>query len=116
MSARPNDCGLSRALKVIGGKWKVDILCALHVAPRRFGRLRQLIPGISEKMLMQHLREMEADGIISRKVFPEMPAKVVYSLTELGRTLNESVADLCDWGELLVSRKETSSAETAALS
>ncbi len=60
-------CGFTTAVKVIGGKWKVDILCELNVAPRRFGRLRQSIPGISEKMLVEQLREMEADGVIDRQ-------------------------------------------------
>ncbi|CAN7556172.1 winged helix-turn-helix transcriptional regulator [Aminobacter sp. LjRoot7] len=80
------------------GKWKIDILCQLGTASRRFGRLRQSIPGISEKMLAQQLREMEADGLVDRKVYSETPAKVVYSLTERGAALNAAADSLCRWG------------------
>jgi DNA-binding HxlR family transcriptional regulator len=82
-----DDCGFTTAIRVIGGKWKVDILCALNAAPRRFGRLRQLIPGISEKMLAKQLRDMEADGLVHREVHDTLPPKVVYSLTDLGLSL-----------------------------
>lgn len=99
MTVIPKDCGFSTALAIIGGKWKVEILCELQRTPRRFGRLRQLIPGISEKMLAQQLREMEADGLVRREVHDASPPKVVYSLTEHGHTLNDGVASLCQWGE-----------------
>jgi DNA-binding HxlR family transcriptional regulator len=98
MERQNDDCGFSTAVGVIGGKWKSDILWQLHVAPRRFGRLRSLIPGISEKMLMQQLREMERDGIIDRKESPERPVKVVYSLTPHGASLNDGVTALSKWG------------------
>lgn len=93
------NCGFAAALKAIEGKWKVDILCELGRAARRFGRLRQSIPSISEKMLAQQLRELEADGLVDRTVYPEQPAKVVYSLTERGAALNVAAAALCRWGE-----------------
>lgn len=99
MTEATADCGFTTAVRVIGGKWKVDILCELSVAPRRFGRLRRAIPAISEKMLTQQLREMEADGVIARKADPGPPAKVVYSLTAHGAALNDGVAALCRWGE-----------------
>lgn len=92
-------CGFATAIKAVEGKWKVDILCELGTAPRRFGRLRQAIPAISEKMLAQQLREMEADGLVDRTVYPELPAKVVYALTERGAALNAAAAALCRWGE-----------------
>lgn len=95
-----NDCGFTTAVRIIGGKWKVDILCALERAPRRFGRLRQMIPGISEKMLAQQLREMEADGIVHREIHDTLPPKVVYSLTAQGTALIVGVTSLCQWGEL----------------
>ncbi len=95
-----SDCGFATAIKVIGGKWKADILWELHVAPRRFGRLRKLVSGISEKMLTEQLRGMEADGIISRKVDSEAPPKVVYSLTDHGSALNKGVVALSHWGKL----------------
>ena len=80
---------LEAALEVVGGKWKVLILpWPLHSAgPHRFGELRRQVPGISEKMLIQHLKEMEADGIVTRKDFKEVPPRVEYALTSLGKSL-----------------------------
>lgn len=92
------ECGFADAIKVIGGKWKADILWELHVAPRRFGRLRAALPGISDKMLMQALREMEQDGVIERRTHAEAPPRVVYSLTERGASLNRGVTALSAWG------------------
>lgn len=93
------DCGFATAIRVMEGKWKVEILCELERASRRFGRLRQAIPAISEKMLTQQLRELEADGLVDRKVYPQPPVKVVYSLTERGAALNAAAAAFCRWGE-----------------
>ncbi|WP_287281729.1 helix-turn-helix domain-containing protein [Mesorhizobium sp.] len=84
---KPTENGLATAIKMVSGKWKLDIICELGATSRRFGRLRQSIPAISEKMLTQQLRELEADGLVNRKVHPGSPAKVVYSLTESGSTL-----------------------------
>lgn len=99
-----SDCGFATAIKVIGGKWKADILWELHVAPRRFGRLRKLILGISEKVLTEQLRQMEDDGIIARTVHSESPLRVVYSLTDHGKALNEGVVTLSHWGKMHESR------------
>lgn len=93
------DNGFAMAVRMTEGKWKVDILCQLGTASRRFGRLKQSIPGISEKMLAQQLRELEADGLVDRKVYAQTPAKVVYSLTERGAALNAAAGSLCRWGE-----------------
>src|SRR6516162_6966529 len=71
-------CGLEAALAVIGGKWKVLILWALRSEARRFGELRRSVQGISEKMLIQHLKEMEADGVVKRRDFKEVPPRVEY--------------------------------------
>jgi DNA-binding HxlR family transcriptional regulator len=99
------NCGFTTAIKMIEGKWKIDILCELGAASRRFGRLRQSIPAISEKMLAQQLRELESDGLVARKVYSEVysesPAKVVYSLTARGAAFNTSAGALCRWGEQL---------------
>ncbi|GAC1041216.1 winged helix-turn-helix transcriptional regulator [Rhizobium sp. No.120] len=91
--------GFSTAVKMVAGKWKINILCELGAAPRRFGRLRQSIPAISEKVLTQSLRELEADGLINRTVYPGSPTKVVYSLTERGTALHAGAEGLCQWGE-----------------
>lgn len=106
MNEPADNCGFATAIKVIEGKWKVDILCELGTAARRFGRLRQSIPRISEKMLAQQLRELEADGLVDRHVYPQTPAKVVYSLTERGAALNAAAAALCRWGEQVAPRAD----------
>ncbi|WTP14139.1 helix-turn-helix transcriptional regulator [Streptomyces sp. NBC_00191] len=81
-------CGIDTAMEVIGGKWKVLILWALHEHPhRRFGELRRLLPGITEKVLASHLRELEADGVVHRVSYDEVPPRVEYSLTEDGMRL-----------------------------
>jgi DNA-binding HxlR family transcriptional regulator len=92
-------CGLDAAIDVIGGKWKALILWELHENVRRFGELRRGVVGISEKMLIQQLRELEADGLVHREAYHEIPPRVEYSLTELGVSLNEALLPLCEWGE-----------------
>ncbi|WP_067168536.1 winged helix-turn-helix transcriptional regulator [Microtetraspora niveoalba] len=91
-------CGIDAAMDVIGGKWKVLILWELDERPCRFGELRRLLPGVTEKVLASHLREMEADGIVHREVFDEVPPHVEYSLTPLGASLNEALRPLGAWG------------------
>ena len=98
MKPQAYGCGLEAALAVVGGKWKPIVLWHLAPGPRRFGELRRLVTGISEKMLIQQLREMEADGIVARKDFREIPPRVEYSLTEFGVSLAEALRPLCDWG------------------
>lgn len=92
-------CGLGPALDVVGGKWKALILWEINTQPRRFGELKRLLPGISEKMLIQQLRELESDGIVHRELFHEVPPRVEYSVTELGVELNAALGPLGDWGE-----------------
>jgi DNA-binding HxlR family transcriptional regulator len=97
-------CGIEAALEVIGGKWKALILWPLDPTPRRFGELKRLVAGISEKMLIQQLREMEADGIVARKVFHEVPPRVQYSLTPFGLSLKQALTPLCAWGTVHMKR------------
>jgi DNA-binding HxlR family transcriptional regulator len=104
-----DDCGFASALNVIGGKWKTDILWEINLSPRRFGELRRILSGISEKVLAQQLREMEADDLISRKVFPGRVQRVEYSSTEFGRSLNHAVTVMANWGkayEIRMAEKE----------
>jgi DNA-binding HxlR family transcriptional regulator len=84
-------CGLDAAIDIVGGKWKPLILWALFE--------RRHVGGVTEKMLTQQLREMEADGLITRTVYPVVPPKVEYSLTELGDSLNSALIPLGVWGE-----------------
>lgn len=97
--APPYDCGLDAAVDVIGGKWKVPILWALSERPRRPGELRREVKGISEKMLIQQLRQLEADGLVSRTAYPEIPPRVEYALTRLGKSLHTALLPLGDWGD-----------------
>ena len=91
-------CGLDAALFVIGGKWKPLILFHLAHGTRRYGELRRAIGSVSDKVLIQQLKELQADGIIDRVDFGEIPPKVEYSLTAFGRTLGKALAPLCEWG------------------
>jgi DNA-binding HxlR family transcriptional regulator len=92
------DCPVEAALDIIGGKWKPVILLNLEEATRRFNELRRLMPNITQRMLTHQLRELEADGIVHRKIYPQVPPKVEYSLTELGRTLTPVLFALREWG------------------
>jgi DNA-binding HxlR family transcriptional regulator len=92
-------CGLDAAIDVVGGKWKPLVLWALHERPHRFGELRREVDGISEKVLISQLRELERDGLVHREVHDQVPPKVVYSLTDLGVSLNAALDPLGDWGE-----------------
>ncbi len=84
---------------MIGGKWKGLIIWELSERPVRFGVLKRIIAGISEKMLIQQLRELETDGLVHREVFHQVPPRVEYSLTSRGRSLNDALTPLCDWGK-----------------
>jgi DNA-binding HxlR family transcriptional regulator len=88
-----------RTLKVIGGRWKVFILYFLFDGKQRLSELRRSIPGVSQKVLVQALREMEAHGIVHREVFAQVPPRVEYSLTRMGMSLRPLVQSLCDWGK-----------------
>lgn len=87
-----------RALKVIGGRWKLLILWHVLEEAKRLSELQRLIPGITQKVLIQQLREMEAHGLVSRTVFPVVPPHVEYGATPLGRSLAPIAEALCEWG------------------
>jgi DNA-binding HxlR family transcriptional regulator len=91
-------CPAEATLQVIGGKWKILILWHLFQQSQRFSELRRSMNGITQKVLAQQLREMERDGIVLRKVYPEVPPRVEYSVTALGVSLRPVVAAMCEWG------------------
>ncbi|MFG3438980.1 winged helix-turn-helix transcriptional regulator [Nonomuraea sp. NPDC047897] len=93
----PYVCALDAAMDVIGGKWKALILWALDQRLHRFGELRRSLPGISEKVLAQQLRELEADGVVRRTVFEETPPRVEYELTDEGVALYAALGALGEW-------------------
>lgn len=92
-------CGVETTIAVVGGKWKPMILYALLSGPRRFGELTRLIPEITQRMLTLQLRELEEDGVIAREVYKQVPPKVEYSLTPLGRTIEPILSFMQQWGE-----------------
>ncbi|GAB3284428.1 winged helix-turn-helix transcriptional regulator [Parasphingorhabdus pacifica] len=95
----PDYCTIEVAMAVVGGKWKFVILKHLFPGAQRFGELKRALPGITQRMLTRQLRELEADGLILRTVYREVPPKVEYSLTAIGRSL-ENIADQLDqWGQ-----------------
>jgi DNA-binding HxlR family transcriptional regulator len=91
-------CGVDATLRIIAGKWKPLIVYFLFQSPSRYGELRRAVRGVSDKMLIQHLKELEADGIVSRHDHQEVPPRVDYTLTPLGRSLAAALGPLCAWG------------------
>lgn len=105
-------CPVELTVDVIGGKWKGLILYHLISGTKRFNELRRLLPKTTQRMLTLQLRELEKDGIIHREVYPEIPPKVEYSLTNFGETLKPIIFLMRDWGEayeneVLLKRKST---------
>jgi len=94
-----NDCPIAATIDVIGGKWKPIIIWLLIQESKRFGELHKSIPGITLKVLSRHLKELESDAIINRKVYAEVPPKVEYSLTEKGRSLTGIMESLAIWSK-----------------
>ncbi|MBB5712853.1 winged helix-turn-helix transcriptional regulator [Sphingomonas xinjiangensis] len=91
-------CGLDATLKIISGKWKPLILYFLLRGPTRYGELKRAVRDVSDKVLIQHLRELEADGVLRRNDYKEVPPRVDYTLTQLGQSLAQALEPLCTWG------------------
>ena len=99
-------CPVKASLNLIGGKWKAVILFHLLDGAKRFNQLRRLLPDITQRMLTNQLRALEADGLLNRQVFAEVPPRVEYSLSDLGRTLEPLLLALKNWGEKHVLAQE----------
>jgi DNA-binding HxlR family transcriptional regulator len=91
-------CGLDATLKLISGKWKPLILYFLLRGPTRYGELKRAVRDVSDKVLIQHLKELEADGVLRRNDYKEVPPRVDYTLTPLGESLAQALEPLCTWG------------------
>jgi DNA-binding HxlR family transcriptional regulator len=91
-------CPVATTVGLIGNKWKLLILRNLLAGTQRFGELRKTIPGISQKVLTENLRSMEEDGILTRKVYPEVPPRVEYTLSSLGDTMRPIIKAMESWG------------------
>ena len=105
---RDYNCPVEAAVDVVGGKYKAIIIYHLMDATLRYSQLHKLIPRATPKMLSQQLKELESDGIVRRVLYPVVPPKTEYSLTELGRTLVPVVRALCDWGKEFLESLEQS--------
>lgn len=92
-------CPVEAALDIIGGKWKSIILFRVLEETRRFNELRKLLPKVTQRMLTNQLRELERDGLIERKIYPQVPPKVEYSITDLGKSLEPVLRELKKWAE-----------------
>ena len=93
-------CGLKKVLDIIGGKWKIRILCAIdNENVVRYGKLRRMVYGITNTMLANSLKEMEEDGLVERTQYPEMPVRVEYSLTGKAKSIIPILLELKHWGE-----------------
>ena len=107
-------CSVEAALEVIGGKWKGVILFHLASGTKRFNEIRRLIPNATQRMVTLQLRELEADGIVERKIYQQIPPRVEYSLTEFGRSLEPILMLMRDWGneylEQIVERRRSQQA------
>ncbi|MBB6272128.1 DNA-binding HxlR family transcriptional regulator [Pedobacter cryoconitis] len=93
-----SDCDLTYSVCMVGGRWKLIILCNLEDGKLRFGELKNIICNITERMLTLHLRELESDGIIKRTVYAEVPPRVEYELTAVGKELIPIWKQLSEWG------------------
>ena len=96
--ANPLPCPVTTTVAVIGGKWKAVAIYHLLGGPRRFSELQRRMPGVTQRMLTLQLRELEADGLVHREVYPQVPPRVEYSLTPLGLTLEPIVRAMLAWG------------------
>jgi DNA-binding HxlR family transcriptional regulator len=92
-------CGMSVAIDVVGGKWKLHLMWVLGTGPQRFGQIRRMLEGVSEKVLTENLRQLEGSGVVHREIFAEIPPRVEYSLTPLGEELRIALLPLEAWGD-----------------
>jgi DNA-binding HxlR family transcriptional regulator len=106
-------CPVEATLHVIGGKWKPLILFYLLQGTQRFSQLRRLMPHVTQQMLTLQLRELERDGIVHRHVYAEVPPRVEYSLTEVGRSLEPVLMMMLEWGQRYMRRGEEQEAGAA---
>lgn len=93
-----NNCPVTYCLSVIGGKWKPVILFCIAHGVDRFGAMQRAVPGITKQMLTKQLRELEGDGLITRTVFAEVPPRVDYALTKVGKSVLPVIETMADWG------------------
>lgn len=101
------NCPVEATISLIGGKYKAVLLWHLMSGSLRYSELHRRVPNATDKMLAQQLRELESDGLISRRVYPVVPPKTEYSLTDFGKTLTPILDELCNWGREYLENKQT---------
>lgn len=105
-------CDVEATLSVIGGRWKPVLVCHLLSGRKRFGELKRLVPNATERMITLQLRELEADGVIARHVFAEVPPRVEYEVTDYGRSLEPVLVSMQEWGRQFKARRFAEEAMT----
>ena len=99
-----SDCPITKTAQVLGGKWSLPIIFSLIKETKRFKELERQIEGINTRMLVKELKQLENNGIVVRKVYPEIPPKVEYSLTEKGRALKNVLIEMRNWGNEYITK------------
>jgi DNA-binding HxlR family transcriptional regulator len=99
MSQKPVLCSVETTTRILGGRWKASLLEHLFQGEKRFSELKRCVPGIAQKTLSQQLRELQGAGIVARRVYPDTPPRVVYSVTPLGESLRPLLDAMCKWGK-----------------
>ncbi|UZR98088.1 winged helix-turn-helix transcriptional regulator [Chondrinema litorale] len=107
-----DECPITATIDIIGGKWKPPLIWLLMKGPLRFGEIHKLIPGMALKVLSRSLKELESDGIIIRTAYPEIPPRVVYSLSEKGESLRQIMHLLSDWSKEHILTEQESTQKT----
>lgn len=106
MDNAPDHCRVATTMEMIIGKWKIAIMLnLLHYGTMRFSELQHVMPGVTQKVLTSQLRELEQEGIVERVVYPQVPPKVEYSMTEYGKSLQTILEMMHEWGEAHLQRK-----------
>ena len=105
-NAKVYNCPLEAAIDLIDGKWKCLILWHLNDKVLRFGELQRMMPAVTQKMLTQQLRDLERDGLLTRQAYAEIPPRVEYRLTELGRSLLPILTAMCVWGSAYLTARD----------
>ena len=113
MEKKLPDCPVETTLMLISDRWKVLILRDLFTGTKRFGELKRSLAGISQKVLTTNLKSMEADGLLTRRAYPEVPPRVEYTLTALGESLKPVIAAMFDWGMDYKRRNNSPTSELA---
>lgn len=109
-----NTLGVETTLAILGGKWKAILICILMTGPKKTSELERLIPKITQKMLIQQLRELENDGLVERIDYHQMPRKVEYLLTDYGKTANDIIQVMCTWGNKNILLRQSIDTEKAS--